>query len=202
MKKTLTILLAAFLFGSLGALQVKNEALKNRGMFAISFKNGASIYMKARTIASISKQEYYIGFLQVSEVVIESEGGVSQIRIYHSATVDPADVARKAAQKDTSGTADKFAAATEYANRTKAAVESYSKVQTKQKSDAVYKEYPATTHSKTLEFVVDDLGELEALYEALIIDYAGALVPKAKATEAATKLPQENALGGKLFILE
>ena len=181
------------------AVSVSTNDIKNKGVFGISFPSGPSIYMNSMSVSSISLQDYISGTTSVTEIVIDSQGGVSQVRIYH---VEPANAAEaaEAALSKAPGNLSNLAAAAGKAGEIKSQLEKRLEI-SPPTTDQVYKQYPQTTHTRTVEFAVDSLKELTDLYKALVKDYAGTDTAfnggaKDKQTE---NLPDRNTLGGKLY---
>jgi len=158
---------AALVFASHGlcAFSAQTGKIQHPKMFGINFADGSSYYALAEKVVSVSKQAYVAGPLFVTEVCIELDQSPLQVRIYNARAV-PADKAAEAAAKKIPYEAAKQAAKS---NILKRAEEKLGGVKTQQN---VYKDYPATTHARTLEFVVSDLEELEIFYEKFSGDYA------------------------------
>ena len=146
---------------------------KARGNFAnkmvcgIEFLNGTSVYINIQTITSVSKQSYIAGPLEVSEIVIDTSGN-SQIRIYNARPVDPQKQAEALSNKLPSDLKSKAAPAmqtlVEKANAAKDKIPFSQESEKNASLSNVYKVYPATTHSKTLEFAVASKDALDSLY--------------------------------------
>lgn len=158
---------AALAFASQGlcAFSAQTGKIQHPKMFGISFADGGSYYALAEKVVSVSKQTYIAGPLFVTEVCIELDQSPLQVRIYNARAV-PADKTAEAAAKKIPPEIAKQAAKSDILKR---AEEKLSDIKTQQN---VYKDYPATTHARTLEFVVADLGELESFYEKFSGDFA------------------------------
>lgn len=182
------------------------NALKQKNVFGIVFDSETSVYVNANLVSSISKQEYILGTLFVSEIVIDT-GGNSQIRIYNSSPLDPTKIKEKARKI----LPTKLQSATEiasYAEKAKGKIEEVSDMNLSGVS-TVYKEYPTTTHSKTIEFAVSDPDELGELYDLLIADFTGSAVQKNDKNKKNSEqgagnenTTQPAKLGGSLYTLE
>ena len=182
------------------------DALRQKNVFGIIFGSDSSVYVNAASVSSISKEEYILGTLFVSEIVIDTNGN-SQIRIYNSSPLDPTKIKEKARKM----LPTKLQSATEiasYAEKAKGKIEETAGISLSGVS-TVYKEYPATTHSKTIEFAVSDPDELNELYELLIADFTGSAVQKneknKKNSEQASSgenSTQPAKLGGSIYTLE
>ncbi|MBR4598368.1 MAG: hypothetical protein IKO42_08250 [Opitutales bacterium] len=146
---------------------------KTRGNFAnkmvcgIEFLNGTSVYINIQTIASVSKQNYIAGPLEVSEIVIDTTGN-SQIRIYNARPVDPQKQAEILSNKMPADLKSKASPAmqtlVEKANAAKDKIPFAQEAEKNASLSNVYKIYPSTTHSKTLEFTVSSKDALDSLY--------------------------------------
>ena len=146
---------------------------KTRGKFAnkavcgIEFMNGTSVYTNIQTITSVSKQSYIAGPLEVSEIVIDTSGN-SQIRIYNARPIDPQKQAQTLSGKMPADLQSRAAPAmqtiVEKANAAKDKIPFSQDAEKNASLSNVYKVYPSTTHSKTLEFAVSSKEALDSLY--------------------------------------
>lgn len=172
-KFIVTILITLFTVFEAGAFTKKSDALKNKNVFGIVFENNASVFVNAGLVSSISKQEYVLGTIFVSEIVIDTFGN-SQIRIYNSSPLDHTKIKQKAV-KVLPTTVQSATAVADYAQRAKGFVEDSYGVNLSG-VDTVYKDFPATTHAKTIEFAISKPEELDNLYELLIADFSGTVL--------------------------
>ncbi len=154
-----------FAYQGLCAFSAQSGKIQHPKMFGINFADGSSYYALVEKVVSVSKQAYIAGPLFVTEVCIELDQSPLQVRIYNARAVPP-DKAADAASKKIPYELAKQAAKADILN---SAEEKLGEVKTQQK---VYKDYPATTHARTLEFVVTDLAELESFYEKFSNDFA------------------------------
>ena len=170
--KILTVLLLlaqSALLGQQGSSFVKTKgALQNKALCGIEFLNETSVYINIASITSISKQVYIAGPLEVREFSIDTNGN-SQIRIYHASPIDAQSQLNAASNKLPGEAAGRVKPHLETAvDKVNAAKEKipFAKDAEKNASLAgVYKIYPSTTHSKTLEFAVASKEAFEALYK-------------------------------------
>lgn len=170
--KVLTILLLlaqATLFGQQGTSFVKTKgALQNKALCGIEFLNETSVYINIASITSISKQIYIAGPLEVREFSIDTNGN-SQIRIYHASPIDPQNQISTAANKLPTEIASRakphIETAVEKANAVKEKVPFANDAEKNAGISNVYKIYPSTTHSKTLEFAVATKEAFDSLYK-------------------------------------
>ncbi len=178
------------------AAERTQDALNQKSIFGISFENGASVYVNSATVTSISKQEYILGTLFVSEIVIDTTGN-SQIRIYNSSPLDPTKIKEKM-RKVLPTQAQAAAEVASYAEMAKGHIEDTSQMNLSGVT-SVYKEYPVTTHSKTLEFAVSTPEELDSLYELLIADFTGTSASKDSDQKDKSDDSKPAKLGGSLY---
>lgn len=99
-------------------------------------------------IASISKHEYLVGPVKVTEVVIDTDG-TSLARFYTSEVITQGELVNQAIQKSRQTLSNTAGAA--------------SGVDT----NPVLKDYPTTTHAKTVEYNLQDVGAVDALYNSI-----------------------------------
>jgi hypothetical protein len=178
------------------AVTVQKGRVKNPSVCGISFPSGASVYISASSIISISLQDYISGTISITELVIECSGGVSQLRIFHVKPVDAAGIA-KDAMASAPGRLKNAAEIVDRMETAKDFIKDKTKIDTPT-TDRVYKQFPQTTHAKVLEFAVDSNAEVLSLYRALLKDYAGV----DPADDAAENLSSKNSLGGNLYQVE
>lgn len=158
MKRTLfSLILSALIASTLNAIVV--ERLQNPKLFGIQVERDAQEYYgRADSVNSVSMQSYITATYRVKEMVIDIHGSPLQLRIYHAAMLDPREEAKRLKSKTgvqqfnipTIGTPQPVQKALDGVNRVNNAV--------------LLKEYPVTTHAKTIEFRVEELEELERFY--------------------------------------
>ena len=170
------ILIFALFLGTVRAESISTANIENEKRTGIKFNDKASIYISTDVICAVSLQSYILGGFEVAEVVIDILGSPSQVRIYavnENIVSSKVDLAKN----------KNLAAA---ANKPKSLVESaenFARAQNPLDINTVIKEYPKTTHSKTLEFRVD-FDSLKEFYNAFAADFT-------------CKKPK---IGGKLYI--
>ena len=147
------------------AAQISTESIENARLTGIKFGDNADIYIKSDTICSVSLQSYMLAGFEIAEVVIDVLGSPSQIRIY---AVNDNFVSSKGGvmQKENGA----FSAASESVRSALENVENTVKEKNPANINAVIKEYPRTTHSKTLEFKVS-FGALKEFHKLFISDF-------------------------------
>jgi len=195
MRKTLILLLlvSTALLAPLQAVQVTTDALKNKRLFGIELPtNFQSFYGRHDRINSISLQEYIAGPYAVTEVVIDMMGSPLQLRLYHTelvtrdqvTTAVPGKVSSRAGQvpQEVQKLIDR---GRDEANDTK---------------PPVIKDYPSTTHAKTVEFRVERKTELEQFYRLFVAAFT-----QNDAVGADDETDEEvdsRKLGGTVFLIE
>ena len=127
-----------------------NDSLAEKGFWQGSLPGGSYLVALSR-ITSISKHEYLLdGNLIVTEVTIATLGATT-LRVYQ---ITPA------AQYGCLATGRKIV------ERGKDLLDRAGQRTGADVANMVHKQYPATTHSKTIEFRVKDLGTLDALHNS------------------------------------
>ncbi|MFN5805641.1 MAG: hypothetical protein ACK467_08445 [Opitutia bacterium] len=182
MRKTTLLALTAFvaaLAPEALAFKMQTKQIPNQAVFGVQVEGTSmSFYGQADAILSVSFQEYTTGPLIVSEVVIDLRGSNQQLRIYASRPPGSADVADRANRASAANSVNRGldpAAATRLAiPGPLAAVESkVNNMVTETTAGLVVKNYPNTTHAKTVEMVVKSKEELIRFYSALRCLYTG-----------------------------
>lgn len=162
------------------ALKVSDD-IKNPNVFAVEFPEGTAFYGRADKLVSVSKQEFVAGPLFVTEVCLEFDRSPLQVRIYNSRAL-PSNAGVETLKKNLPDNLKQYA--TPPKGVQKLLDEKTKNAATQQ---FVYKDYPATTHARTLEFVVADVDELGEFFKK---------VSECFANQAGEKI------NGKKFILE
>lgn len=130
--------------------QPYSDALGDKGFWDGTLPGGNYLVALSR-ITSISKHEYLLdGNLVVTEVTIDTVGDTT-MRVYQ---ITPA------AQYGTLATGRKIV------ERGKDLLDRAGQRTGADLNNMVHKQYPTTTHSKTIEYRVKDLGTLDALYKS------------------------------------
>ncbi len=175
------------------ALTIDTETIKDARKFGINFPDGTSFYGNTNGVTSISRQEFIVGPLLVTEVSIDIAGSPTQVRIYHSRTI-PAD---KVYDMQEGKLPEKLKPYAKVPDSIKAQIKKgEEKLENINVQKTVYKDYPATTHSRTLEFVVSDLEELETFYKRITADFID------KRTEDVPQPDVLRGLGKKIYIIK
>ena len=156
--KYLTILpILLFQLSLDGAVQVQDKALPKGNVFGLRFSGaGGEFIGRVDLIGSISLQKYVTSTFQIAEMCIDIAGSDVQLRVYHqgplkSSTILPGN--RNAVTNPLDRINPKY---------------------TSKLNQLVYKEYPVTTHAKTLEFKVGSEADLIDLHAQLRNRWIGA----------------------------
>jgi hypothetical protein len=178
------------------ALSVHEGHFKNTQFFGIEILGEApvSFYGKAASIVSGSLQVYQAGPFVVTEVVIDFSGSPSQLRLYATEPISAEQVVEGV--RSMTGRSIPVPGGFERLND-----------EAKKRSPAaqVYKDYPNTTHARTIELRVSDPQEIIAFYNRFI----DILTRRPATTDAPTpsgqtpnQQPTDVLLAGTLFRLE
>ena len=169
--KTTFVAISALLTATLttiAGVTVDLEAIPNKTIFGIDFGNGREYYGRVDSVNSVSMQEYVVPGFRVYEMNIDMRQGNSLLRIYSVVTMDPAQEARNATDSLTSqvpfGTMVLDSMQEGYNLAT---------VNIKQQVDdvaaamPVMKDYPMTTHAKTIEYKVASPLDVKELFKQM-----------------------------------
>ena len=146
-------------------VKAKRNTFKNKDVFGIQFsKNRAEYYGKVDSVSTISLQEYYItasGF-HILEIGIEMSGSSVQLRIYSIAIIDPSKIMDDAIKSINLASipSPSLPMLPEPFGKGKGAAESVMNI-------AVLKEYPITTHAKTIEYKLSTHEDIIRLFVLL-----------------------------------
>lgn len=208
MKRTLALLI---LLSSplLHALIV--EDIGNKAIFGIQVeKDRQEFYGRITSVNSVSLQSYLTATYRVTEMTIDMIGSPLQLRLYHAGPPNPAEEAKRL--QDKTGLQSVQIPDWNLPTPIDKAVKTADNVQ----SLAVFKEYPVTTHAKTIEYRVGNRDELIALYlqfkahwlnetEASLAENEAAQNTSSNGSGSSSQTLNSRSrllLGGKLFIVE
>lgn len=168
--KRALIAAAAMLLGAgAQAFVIDNASIKNKRTFGIEFPDGTSYYGMANAICGISKQQYVVGgVMMITEVSIDMAGASTQIRIYHAKPIDS-----EALKKLRDKLPQELKPYTETPKIVQEQLDRADAAMGKAGTPMVSKDYPMTTHAKTIEFVVDSLDEILLFYDRFSSDFTG-----------------------------
>lgn len=157
------VLILSLLFSSisLNAFSVKRNAYYNKEIFGIEFPNGGSFYAAANLVSGVSMQKYVLGAFEVTEVVIDIATSSNQLTIYAAELLSTKTTNFNQAQM-----ASVVSKGEDYMSTIAGKASGY----LPNTDNVVVKEYPATTHSKTMEYKVT-LSELEEFYSTFSTDF-------------------------------
>ncbi|MFP4165686.1 MAG: hypothetical protein ACLFUF_00780 [Opitutales bacterium] len=186
------------------ALRVERDAYENKAVFSIIFPGdqGGALHINRNQLTSISVHEYITSVFRVKELVIDTNG-VASIRIYHTRLLTEEEVLEQVEGAVPGG--DRVR------NMTTGRLDE-AKERVKQRAERsgveadpsdlsggrVIKEYPATTHARTIEYRMQNIEELHALHQALLKHWLGMENPDQETEESNTGLK----LGGTRFRVE
>ena len=158
MKKSL---LALFILPCIAKpeVQVQNNALPNPQLFGLRFTEAGGEYIgKVGNISSVSLQKYVTAAFEITELNIDLENSPTQLRIYHTGPLQ--------SNKVLPGNRT----VTNPLNRLNPAL-------TSKANKLVFKDYPATTHARTLEFKVAEQQDILDLHAQIRNRWIGASNP-------------------------
>lgn len=182
---------------------VKSGEYENNRVFALRFETDKQEFFgRVDKINSISSQNYVTGTFEVQEIVIDFEGSDTQLRIYNTIPFDPTKATQEA-MKDSS--IPGMSGMQKMSER----LTSKAYEQTDPANDAmnafVMKEYPMTTHAKTIEFRVKSKADIQALFRELRYRWIVATGKEFEAEQGkagSTDLEQGTSLNGVLIIVK
>ena len=154
----LSLILLWMPFAPVQALKI--EELNNENQFSIKMPGAHREFVgRAGAVNSISIHGYYTRSYIVTEVVVDMHGSPLQLRLYHTEVINPEGEAQAA--EEASGSQAFGVPRTQI-------TQTIQKRTTDNLQDArgslVYKQYPTTTHAKTIEYHIPNKGELTAFY--------------------------------------
>ena len=155
------------------ALTTDDGTIKSKNIFGIEFPDGNSFFGVADHISNISKQTYIAGPLSVTEVSINLLAGTVQLRIYNARQIDSKGIGEQLAEKLPDNLKPYATMPNTIQQNSPIASQAEEKIANALNQPLVVKDYPATTHAKTLEYIIPDLEELENFYNKLVSDYIG-----------------------------
>lgn len=159
----LTLALAAA--APLGAsVQVVNRAWRNANVFGIRIGENQEFLARVDNVNSISLQEYVAGAFRVREICVDIANSPLQLRIYHMESMDALTAMSEAA-----------AAANPVGISIPELPPALKALQEKVKTPVdnvvattpTIKDYPVTTHARTIEYKIASKDDLIDLYNAL-----------------------------------
>lgn len=157
------------LFGamrSLEALQVRERALGNERLFGIQIGgDGQSFYGRHDRVNAVSMQEYQAGPYIVTEVVIDLANNPSQLRLYHTALMDISEISNRVPGASNFQGRDVPEPVQRMLDRGRDMADTV-------RGERVVKDYPHTTHARTLEYRIGERAELRAFYRAFVLRFA------------------------------
>lgn len=197
--KALIAAAAAFAAVPAQAVEIDSASIKNKSKFGILFPDNTSYYANADAVVSVSRQNYCAGPLEITEVVIDVLGSPSQVRIYCARAADAAKTAEKLAReklpeplKPYAQTPDSIKERMSKAQKLAAGASAVPQIQ---------KIFPATTNSRTIEFIVPSPEELDEFYAIFSNDFIGKATDEKDVSESAKESLKgaQPGIKGKLY---
>ena len=175
---TCKLLLAGLVLLGIGntqALQVKPNALDSNAVFGIQFEGSdLAWYGSGNSVVAVSMQEYQAGPFLVTEVSMDLNGGVTQLRLYHTERMSETELesrAKGALDKATDGATSDMKVPQPVRRYGDKVAERINKTQPDY--ERVIKDYPVTTHAHTIEYKVAHKEEHKAFFTAFSPVYTG-----------------------------
>lgn len=147
---------------------VQHNAVKNPEVFGLQLGLGQEFYCRVRAVNSVSMQTYLTSAYSVVEMVIDVVNSPLQVRIYSTEPLDPtmvtSTVVSPVAQEIGVGTTTALDFVQNTATGASAPVSD--RVNTVIDQIPVIKDYPLTTHSKTIEYKLPTADDVVSLFSA------------------------------------
>ena len=167
MKKGFLAGLLSFLsvIGVQGAIAVSHNAIQNPELFGLRLGEGQELYGRVEAVNSVSLQRYLTPAYSVVEMVVDLVESPLQIRIYSTTPLDPVAVGATLAEPIAEGIPAGLTMLD--------SVESGSSQMVSPIQDGVVgiteqipviKNYPLTTHSKTIEYALPSPSDVQSLF--------------------------------------
>ena len=158
--KSFLLLLALSLVTVDAAVQVQNNALPNPKLFGLRFSGaGGEFIGKTELVGSVALQKYVTATFEITELNIDLTGINTQLRIYSSEPLKSSSVLPGDRNVVTNP------------------LDRLNPKLTGKLNKLVYKDYPVTTHAKTLEFKVASQADLVDLHAQIRNRWIGATNP-------------------------
>ncbi len=195
-----SLMLLSSLSHTQAGLVISTGSINNRQLFGVTFPGGVSFYGRAEMVYAISLQRYQTGPYLVTEMVVDMAGVTSQFRVYATEPFDPNSLQQKLPDEVPSGFAQNKGVPSGVQKLADRGTEAASKTE----SGLVVKDYPLSTHAKTIEFRLGKAEDVRELYEAMLDLYTrrgrDAVVSRSETGSQTNEVFQEiNRLGGTLF---
>lgn len=192
---TIFIAITAFqatILSALAGVVIDLEAVPNKQIFGIDFGNGREYYGRVDSVNSVSLQEYVVPGFRVYEMNIDMRQGNSLLRVYSVVTLDPAEEARSMTDSVTSQVPFGSMVIDSMQEGYNLATGSIKRqVDDVAAAMPVMKDYPMTTHAKTIEYKVASPQDLQDLF----LQVRNSWLSKPKIQDAATQTRTENTSG-------
>ncbi|MGE9293075.1 MAG: hypothetical protein ACQKBW_05635 [Puniceicoccales bacterium] len=184
-------------------LVIRYGEINNPAIFGVEMPGELSFYGRADMVYSLSLQQYQTGPYLVTELVVDIGGVTSQFRVYATEPFDPESLKDKlpeqtpAAVTNQTGVPPAVQKLRQRGNETIAPTE----------GGLVIKDYPTSTHAKTIEYRLGSSKDVRDLYEAMMDLYIRngreAVVSRRESVNDSEEVKQViSRLGGTLFVFE
>ena len=141
----------------------------NPAITGLIFADSSSIYFETKSLISVSKQIYNLNGFIVNEIVLDLSNSPSQIKIYSIQAPSPSQIGNQVSDTLQANTNYNIAKSTlEKAKRNFQNIKSDKIAENIKLPNTVSKLFPASTHSRTLEFNVPSKDELEHFYQKIV----------------------------------
>lgn len=160
-KTLFTFLLLTLFFIPAHALSVRHGLFKNKSMFGIRVAGEVdemSYYGRVNSVNSISLQYYQTGTFMVTEVVIDMKQSPLQLRLYHTKLLTLNEM-KQGLPSQTNVITQR-----ETPEAVQRLIDAGKKPIEDKVNTTVIKDYPISTHAKTIEFSISSQSELTLFY--------------------------------------
>lgn len=177
---------------------IRTRAIGNRALFGIEFPEGQSLYGLASMVYAVSLQKYQTGPFMVTEMVVDIAGVNSQYRIYATEPLSTSDMQARLPE----GTPDGFKTSKGVPPAVQRLMDKNAETTSTTMGALVVKDYPLSTHAKTIEYRLANPEDVVELYEAFSDLYKRKVRTAIVQGSVESQQEQEedvNKLGGTLF---
>lgn len=169
-----------------GTVEGGGESEMPKGIFALQFENGLSYYGRSSAVTSVSLQEYQAGPYIVTEMVVDLSG-TTQLRIYYTELLNVKDAQERAPER-AQGIIGRPVPQT-----VQARIDDGRGALSSVLGERVVKDYPTTTHAKTIEYRLASRNAVTSLYQTFV---AGFLEDEREREDKSAEANDENEEAG------
>lgn len=187
-----------------GDLVIRYGEINNPAIFGVLMPGDLSFYGRADMVYAISLQKYQTGPYLVTELVVDIGGVNSQFRVYATEAFDPSMLTDALPQQGApKAVTQRTGVPTAVEKLRQQANDSLNSAQ----GGLVVKDYPTSTHAKTIEYRLARAEDVRDLYEAMMDLYIRngreAVVSRRESVNDSQEVKQViSRLGGTLFVFE